>query len=368
MQKHKRIFIIITLISLVLTLGSVNMSALSTNARAACLIDADSGAILYSLNENERLPMASTTKIMSAIVALEHGDLNAVVKIDKKACDVEGSSVYLKEGEELTLSQLLLAMMLESANDSASAIAIHVGGSIEGFADMMNEKATELGLENTNFENPHGLDSENHYTTAKDLAILSAYAIKNPDFAKLVSTYKATIPMGESSHRYLLNHNKLLKQYDGAIGVKTGFTKKSGRCLVSAAQRNGITLVAVTLNCPDDWREHSAMLDYGFENYEKRELLKAHELEFTIECVNGTDKVKLTNENEVTALIKSTDSAPNVQIKLPRFVYAPVNEGDVLGSVEYIKDGTVIGKSDLVAQNRVKSKTYKKSLLEKLFK
>ena len=223
------------------------------SAKSAILIEASTGEVIWSENPDQRLPMASTTKIMTALVAIESGDVKRTVSISPLAVGVEGSSVYLYANEKMTLEDLIYAMLLESANDAAAAIAIEVGGSIEGFADMMNERASSLGLSNTHFENPHGLDGETHYTTARELAIIAREAYSNEILKGIFSTYKKTIPLNETEGvRLLINHNKLLKSYDGATGIKTGFTKKSGRCLVSAAERDGLEFIAVTLNAPND--------------------------------------------------------------------------------------------------------------------
>ena len=206
----------------------------SVSAKSAVLINAEDNGIIFSHNCNEKLPMASTTKIMTALVALENCPLDEKIIVDASAVGVEGSSVYLQKGEVLTLRQLLYALLLQSANDAATAIAVHVGGDVEGFARMMNEKAQKLGLHNTHFTNPHGLDDENHYTTAYELALVASAALKNPEFQKIVSTVKTEIPKGNEA-RYLVNHNRLLREYDGCIGVKTGFTRRCGRCLVSVS-------------------------------------------------------------------------------------------------------------------------------------
>ena len=264
------IILSVTLIAVLpLNCAAAQTEPISVSARSAILIDLDEKSILYQRNARERMAMASTTKIVTALVACELSECDATVKIPREAVGIEGSSIYLCEGELLTVEQLLYALLLESANDAAVALAISVAGSIENFAQKCNEKAYSLGLRDTSFKNPHGLYDEEHYTTAYDLAILTAEALKNPTIAKICATKRATIPLGITKEsptgdglRYLKNHNKLLSTYEGAIGVKTGFTKKSGRCLVSAAERNGLTLIAVTLNAPDDWRDHSAMLDY----------------------------------------------------------------------------------------------------------
>ena len=238
---------------------------LPLSAESAILMDASDGSVLYEKNAHARKGMASTTKIMTALVAAQSMPLDKNILIPKEAVGIEGSSVYLTEGESLTVRQLLYALLLSSANDAATALAIASAGSVESFAEKMNLFAKELGLSDTHFINPHGLYHEDHYTTAFELALITAAALRNTTVKEIVSTYKTDIPLGnEKKGRLLVNHNKLLKLYEGAIGVKTGFTKKTGRCLVSAAERDGLTLIAVTLNAPDDWNDHIKMLDHGF--------------------------------------------------------------------------------------------------------
>ena len=198
------------------------------SAHSAILIEMDGGDAIYQRNADERLPMASTTKIMTALVALENCDVNKTVSVSPEAVGIEGSSVYLFAGERITMEDLLYALLLSSANDAAAAIAIEVGGSIEGFAALMNERAHSLGLENTNFINPHGLYDEQHYTTARELAVIAREAMKHPTFARIVATYKRTAEMADGGERLFVNHNKLLSSYEGACGIKTGYTKKAG--------------------------------------------------------------------------------------------------------------------------------------------
>ncbi len=343
---------------------NVNADNINVSAHAAALIDADSGNILWAKNPDEQMSMASTTKIMTALVAIENADIKGEVEVPAKAVGVEGSSVCLKEGEILTLEELLYAMLLESANDAAAAIAIHVGGSIEDFAIMMNERAAQMGLESTSFANPHGLDAEGHFTTAHELGIIAAEALKNPDFAKMVSTYRHQIPFGKESRRYLLNHNKMLKLYDGAIGVKTGFTKKSGRCLVSAAERDGLRLVAVTLNAPSDWSDHRAMLDYGFENFEMREIVKPGEYSFRLSCVGGeVAEITAANTDGFKACMRKGDGEVKVTVNLPRFVYAPINAGARLGEAVISKKGEILGRVELFSNADSPTKIYKRKFL-----
>ena len=269
MNNHReKLFAVLIIAALIFSLFTIyaysaQKQEIRLSAKAAALYNPEDGTFIYTKNENERLSMASTTKIMSAIVAIENSDLNKVIRVDDRAIGIEGSSIYLKNGEELSIESLLYALMLRSANDAAAALAYEISGSIEDFASLMNEKADELGLCDTSFENPHGLDAENHYTSAHDLAIISAYAISNPTFKKISATQKTKITSSLET-RILINHNKLLSLYDGCIGIKTGYTKRSGRSLVSAAERDGHTLISVTINAPDDWSDHKKLLDYGF--------------------------------------------------------------------------------------------------------
>ncbi|MGG6309633.1 D-alanyl-D-alanine carboxypeptidase family protein [Paenibacillus macerans] len=240
----------------------------SVHAQAATVIDVTSGRILFSLRGNDQLPIASLTKIMTAIVAIEHGKLSDTVTVGKNAYAKEGSSIYLQLGEEMSLENMLYGLMLRSGNDAATAIAEHVGGSEEGFVYLMNQKARMLGLSHTQFQNPHGLDAEGHYSSADDLAKLTAYALKNPHFKEIVRTPSKKAPNPNDPWDYKwLNKNKMLRFYDGADGVKTGYTKIAKRCLVSSATRGGQQIAVVTLNDGDDWNDHRKLLDFGFENY-----------------------------------------------------------------------------------------------------
>ncbi len=339
----------------------------AVSAHAAVLLEAASGDILLARNGTERLPMASTTKIMTALVALQKAeDLQRSYAIPAEAVGVEGSSIYLQAGEHLTLEELLYAVMLESANDAATAVAILVSGSVENFAAEMNAMANELGLTDTHFTNPHGLDDPAHYTTAQDLAKLSAYALNDPTFARIVSTTRYTIPLrdGEGT-RVLVNHNRLLRHYDDVIGVKTGFTKQSGRCLVSAAERDGVRLVAVTLDAPDDWQDHRALLDYGFTQYEAVTLAAPGEISVTLPCVGGeltaVNTAGLTMVLPVgTTITQTTESRGHW--------FAPIECGQMVGYVRFFADGTEIGVLPLYAADAVAAPAKEPGLLERIFK
>jgi D-alanyl-D-alanine carboxypeptidase/D-alanyl-D-alanine carboxypeptidase (penicillin-binding protein 5/6) len=306
--------------------------------------------------------MASTTKIMTALVAIERNDMTKTVAVPKEAVGVEGSSVYLVANERLTVEQLLYALMLESANDAATAIAILTAGSVEGFAALMNQKADELGLANTAFRNPHGLDHEEHYTTARDLAKLTAYALRNETFRRIVSTYKQAIPLnGEQGTRVLLNHNRLLRSYKGCIGVKTGFTKRSGRCLVTAAEREGVTMVAVTLNAANDWNDNRAMLDYGFDALEQVTLLDGDYVG-TVPTVGGTAEcLRFVAEGPVTVVLPKDRGDVRTVTEHFRFCYAPIAEGDVIGRMVWYEGDREIASVPLIAAETVEKRTEKRS-------
>ena len=343
------------------------------SAQNAVLIRADTGELLYGRNEHIRAPMASTTKIMTALVALEALPLETEIKITSASVGIEGSSIYLVEGEILTLEELLYALLLESANDAATAIAIAVSGSIEAFAERMNQTAAALRLKDTHFSNPHGLDNPEHYTTAYELSLITREALKNPVFKRMVSTDRTTIShMGNDGVRLLVNHNKLLHSYKGAVGVKTGFTKKSGRCLVSAAERDGLSLIAVTLRAPDDWKDHTAMLDYGFSLYEPVVLATPGQLDSPLSVVGGSCAYVMLHNRDglVLSLPKARGEIMEI-LELPQFLYAPVMAGQVVGRYVYyevLPDGSLqlLGEVPLYAGHTVEALEYEKNLFEKL--
>ncbi len=330
--------------------GAQDVTPLSVSAQAAVLMEARSGEIAYAKNGDVRLPMASTTKIMTALVALELMAPDEMIEVDEAAIGTEGSSIYLCSGERLTLEELLYALMLESANDAAVAIAIGTAGSMEAFVEKMNAKAASLGLTDTHFCNPHGLDDKEHYTTARELALIARAALQNPLLKTIVSTRKATIGQAAdaSGVRLLVNHNKMLRLYDGCIGMKTGFTKTSGRCLVCAAERDGVTVIAVTINAPDDWDDHTAMLDYGFSKYRSVELCPA-DFRFCLPVVGGRDAYVVLGVDNATSVTLPRDAGVIEQtIECPRFGFAPIKEGDVCGRMLFLCDTNGDGKKETV--------------------
>jgi len=341
-------------------------ATIGVSAASAIVIEAESGTPLFEKDADTRRPMASTTKIMTALVVIEEMAMDQTVTVPKEAVGVEGSSIYLVENERLTVEALLYALMLESANDAATALAVLTAGSVEEFAILMNRKAEALGLTNTAFENPHGLDGEGHYTTARDLATLTAYALGNETFRTIVSTYKRTIPLnGDQGTRVLVNHNRLLRSYEGCIGVKTGFTKRSGRCLVTAAERDGVTLVAVTLKASDDWNDHCRMLDYGFDSLESLTLLDENGMVCVAPTVGGTvDHLRLYAKGPVTVTLPKGEHRVTAVYEMSRFYYAPIAEGQVLGRIVWYDGDREIASRELVAVHGVEKRPEKQSLWE----
>ncbi len=306
----------------------------STGAKHAILMDAVSGRILYACSPDERAKIASTTKIMTGLLVAETCDLQAQVSVPKEAAGTEGSSMYLKAGEILTVRELLYGMMLHSGNDAAVTLAMYCAGSVAAFADKMNQKADELELTGTHFCNPHGLDEQDHYSTARDLAKLTAYALENDVFRQVVSTKSAVF-----GDRVLTNHNKLLWSYNGAIGVKTGYTKSAGRILVSAAERNDRRLIAVTINDPNDWRDHADMLDYGFSQFSDTTLAEPGDILAKLPVISGAESaVDVMIDRRVTVPLAEGEQA-ELRLNLPAFVYAPVLAGDCIGTAALIVEG-----------------------------
>ena len=367
---HPILWMMLLLITLFLilsyTIASAGTSDLSLSARAAVLYEPETKSFLYEKNCDLRLPMASTTKVMTALVAIERGDLGEYVEIDSRAVGTEGSSAYLKEGEIITLEELLYALLLSSANDAAVAIACHISGEVDKFATLMNEKAVILGLKNTSFKNPHGLDDTEHYTTAKDLAIISAEAMKNETFKNIVSSYKKSFSSEERSRTYV-NHNKLLNKYDGCVGVKTGFTKKSGRCLVGACEKDGVSLITVTLNASDDWCDHEKLFDLGYSMVERIILCNPYDYLYTVPTIGAKDKsVTLTNKDGFSAIVPKGVHIIKDYVKSHRYLIAPVSDEEILGEIYFTVDGKKIGSVRLYSTDNI-TNNEEKGLLKRIF-
>ena len=318
-----------------------------TNAKAAILIDSQSGRVLYSKNPERKLPMASTTKIMSAVLTLESGEIDRKFTVDPEAIKVEGSSMGLLEGDVVSKRILCCGMLLPSGNDAANAAACAVSGSVEDFVKLMNKKAAELGLSGTHFVTPSGLDdyTDDHYSTASDMAKLTAYALKNSVFREICSTKSISLDLGGRS-LWLNNTNKMLNSCEGVIGVKTGFTDKAGRCLVTACERGGVSLICVTLGDSTDWIDHEKLFEYGFS---KLESVTIGGDVYDIPFAGGSNIAKLRAPEMSVSLEKGESARIEKRVILPQFVYE--NErGESVGKVIYYLDGGVIGIVDLIAE------------------
>ena len=327
---------------------AVPAGAVSTSATAAILMDADSGRVLYEHNADKQMLIASTTKILTALVALEEGNLSDVVTVSRHAAYTEGSAMYLKVGEQLTLETLLYGLMLCSGNDAAVAIAEHISGSEAAFAERMNETAAELGMTNSSFANPNGLDDENHYSTARDMALLACAALRNETLMRIAST--KTIAIGG---RTMTNHNKLLSYMDGCLGLKTGYTRAAGRTLVSCAERNGQRLVAVTLQDGNDWADHQALFEYGFSAYPAQTLaVLGQEVDRAAVSGGTRDTVSLVAA-ESFAWPTAAGETVETRIELKGPLTAPLSAGSSAGEAVFTLNGREIGRVELLCGEHV---------------
>lgn len=324
---------------------------IGVSAESAILMCADNGEILFSRNADKRLSMASTTKIMTSLIALETATPQKEIAVTKEMVSVEGTSMGLVEGDSVSLEELVYGMLLQSGNDAANTVAHVIGGSQEGFAKLMNNRAAQIGMKNTNFVTASGLDDKNHYSTAYDMALLACECIENPAFLEICSQKKAKLTYGNPPYaRTLTNHNKLLWKYSGTIGLKTGFTKKSGRCLVSAAKRNGVTLVAVTLNAPDDWNDHISMFEYGFSKC-KGAFIGCDFSGVTLNVAGGEKSsvpVKLAYNPEWIS-----GEECKCRVMLRAFEYAPIPQNSIVGAAVFYSDSGVIDEVPVLAADSV---------------
>lgn len=338
----------------------------SVSAVSAVLINADTGGVIFQKNADEKRAVASTTKIMTALLTLEAGQPDRRFTVDSMAIRVEGTSMGLREGDIVTRRALCYGMLLPSGNDAANAAAVDISGSLSAFADKMNEKAAQLGMNDSHFVTPSGLDAPEHYSTARDMAKLTRAALENEDFRAICGLTSATLEFGNPPYsRTLYNSNKLLKQYDGCIGVKTGFTDNARRCLVSAAERDGVTLIAVTLNAPDDWNDHKKLLDYGFS------LVKPQEISLesvSVDIVGGTaQKVCAVPDGSVTVGLTASESGGIMtEYRVPTFIYAEVSAGDCIGYVEIYYKEELLRSIPLLAETDCPRETAQQSLWERV--
>lgn len=331
------------------------------SAKSSVLIEATTGRVLYQNNAYEKKPMASTTKIMTAIVALEYGNVEDTVVVSQNASGIEGSSIWLSAGEKMSLSDMLFGLMLASGNDAAIAVAEHVGGSVEAFVELMNQTAQRIGAYNTHFMNPNGLPSDDHYTTAYDLALISAYAMQNDYFCEIVKTQYKKLPWeGHEWERVVKNKNRILWNYDGGNGIKTGYTKAAGKCLAAAAQRNGMQLVAVALDAPNMFEDCMKLMNHGFENYQNRLILCAEERVGDVAVEQGTEEsfTVYTDQDIYYPLTEDEYAQIEKRVYLEESVRAPVRYNDKVGCVDIWLSGSKIGSAILRAPVSIRENSY----------
>lgn len=328
--------------------------------KAGILIDLKSGQVLYEKNPDQQLPPASTTKILTVAVALEEGNLKDKVTASKNAAQAEGSSIYLMEDEVLTLEELLWGVLLESGNDAAVAVAEHISGSESAFAQLMNKKAKEWGATNSNFANPNGLPDDSHYTTARDLALIAKHAMEIPLFREMsVTKVKEIDRIDPKTKSRLINHNKLLWQYEGATGIKTGYTRAAQQCLVSSAKRGDQEFIAVVLGSVGNniWTDSKRLLDFGFNNFYTKELVQKNKFYCEVEVAEGTEPVKAITEEGIyyTSKLNSKEE-PEEKVTILKGLTAPIEKGQKVGYVSYILGGEEVARTYLIAQNSVSEK------------
>lgn len=336
---------------------AVAFSQSDISAHSAILVEAESGKVVFEKNAYEKRSMASTTKIMSALLCIESGNLDEHFIVDSEAIKVEGSSMGLVEGDIVTKRDLCYGMLLPSGNDAANAAAVKVAGSVDSFVTMMNKKAEEIGLLNTHFVTPSGLDdnTDEHYSTAYDMAMLTREALKNETFAQMCSEKSVCLEYGNPPYRrWLSNSNKLLDTCDGVNGVKTGFTDKAGRCLVSSCERDGVKLICVTLNASNDWQDHNRMYNYGYSVLSNVEL-ECDYYGFSVDVVGGEKQGIICSVTEKPRATLYNTQLDNVRSKvfLPRFLYAPVARGEKVGEIRFYCDNEVVATVDIVANESV---------------
>jgi len=345
------------LAALLYNAGIAWAAADQTSARAAYVLDLKTGRTLFAVNENAEMPMASTTKVMTALIALEQGNLDDLVETTRAAYGQPGTSIYLSLGEKLTLEQMLYGLMIASGNDAAVAIADHIGGSVEGFCAVMNERARSLGANHTNFVNPNGLPVANHYTTAHDLAVIAAAAMENPVFREIVSTQRASIPWeGREYMRVLRNKNALLTSYDGATGIKTGFTRAAGRCLVFGSRREDMEIVGVVLNCSNWFAEAARIMDLVYARYTWVEMLPDGERVGVVSVTGGEqESVPVVLRGALAAPVAETEM-PLLEIELPDSVLAPQPSGAQVGWAILRANGEELSRRPIVLAEPVRPK------------
>jgi D-alanyl-D-alanine carboxypeptidase (penicillin-binding protein 5/6) len=363
MIKKKKIGISIVVVMLFITTSTVFAAANYPNvtAKSAIVMDAATGKVIYSKAAKERRYPASTTKMMSLIVALEHGNLDDVITASPNAASTEGSSLWLTQGEQMTMTDLLYGIMLISGNDATVAVAEHVSGSVQKFAELMTEKAHAIGARDTNFTNSSGLPDPNHYTTAHDLAKIAAYGYKNPLFTQIVSTeHKILPPTVKGDIRDLYNENKMLWFYEGGNGVKTGYTDAAGRCLVSGAKRDNIQLIAVVLDSETMWDDSKTLLDFAFSQLKPETVFNQGDILKTTRVANGkSELLKLVANTSIILPVSEKDKDEfSTVIDAPMILEAPITKGQKLGVARVFYNNTEVAAVDLVADESVERKSF----------
>lgn len=346
---------LILAVTVVISLLPSAAYAIADEARSACVINGVTGEIVFEKNAYEQHSMASTTKIMTAVVALENSRPDDVITVSGDAAIQEGSSAYISEGDRIFMRDMLFGLMLNSGNDAAYAIAEHIAGSREAFADIMNWYAWEkMGAVHTQFINPSGLDGEGHYSTAYDMALITRYAMRIPEFRRIVATRTMTAqPLNRDEPLYFSNHNKLLDMYDGCIGVKTGYTSATGRCFVSAAERDGMLFIAVTLDDNDDWNDHTEMLDYAFsQHYPKKAVEKGQVVKKS--SVDGEDYEFIYGSDFVVPVRADERVDLKVVNHMENGLTRPINEGEKVGWAEIFYGDTLVGTVDIISESEIR--------------
>lgn len=353
-MKHKLTAALLSIALLLLPVPAVSAEKPTVSSLSAVLYEPESGRFLFEKDADTKRPMASTTKLMTALTASEILSLQQAVTVPEKAVLVEGSSMGLRGGDNITVKDLLIGLLLSSGNDAANALALLCSGSLTSFAEQMNQKAKELGMTHSIFVTPSGLDEGDHSSTARDMARLGAAVLQVPALASICASKQATVQFGNPKRSVLLtNHNRLLSLYEGAIGMKTGFTKKAGRCLVSAARRNGVTLIVVTLNASDDWNDHMALYDYGFS--QTCSVTPSVPLLPQMPVAGGESTTVSLKAAAPQAMVLLGDERKDIRVcvNAPSFVWAPVKAGEIIGSVCYCVGNRVVQTVPVFAEKSV---------------
>lgn len=359
----KRTIIILIIILIISTFqGAALAEDLNLSAQSYIVMDEVSGRVLVEHDSHKEMPMASTTKIMTALIAIENCDLDDIVKVDERSINIEGSSIYLKNEEKISMLDLLYGLMLRSGNDSAVAIANHICDTEEEFIEMMNRKARDIGAKNTNFADPHGLSDENHYSTAYDLALITREAFIYEIFEEIVASKSYMSKRGENE--YFVNKNKTLWEYEDGDGVKIGYTSSSGRCLVSSAKREEMRLIAVSLNAPNWFNDNYLLMDYGFDNYNSYIIYGKYQLMKKLQLPYDRELNMITEKELIYPLDEDERKNLKVNISINEDIQLPIKEGEIVGRIDTYLDGVIIKKDYLISANDIK----KASIIEKFLK